>query len=77
MPPDLHTIEVDLPAVRFDVPAATDMLTVPEQAPPLSDAAAAIAQALRAPIGTPPSARPIRACSMAAARSSASFTEPR
>ncbi|MDH3601467.1 MAG: lactate racemase domain-containing protein, partial [Candidatus Tectomicrobia bacterium] len=54
MPPDPYAIEVDLPAVRFDVPMGTDMLTAPEQAPPLADAADAIAQALRAPIGTPP-----------------------
>lgn len=54
MPSNLHAIEVALPAVRFDVPAGTETLTVPEQAPPLADAAAAIAQALRAPIGAPP-----------------------
>lgn len=47
------TIHVDVPAVTFEVPADTDILTVPHPAPPLADPTAAIAQALRAPMGTP------------------------
>jgi nickel-dependent lactate racemase len=47
-------IEVELPAVTFDVPAATDILTVPRPAPPLGDPAAAISAALLAPLWTPP-----------------------
>ncbi|GIX47962.1 MAG: hypothetical protein KatS3mg131_2173 [Candidatus Tectimicrobiota bacterium] len=49
-----YEVCVDLPRVTFTVPAGTDLLTVPHPAPPLGDAAAAIARALAAPIGTPP-----------------------
>jgi nickel-dependent lactate racemase len=45
-------IHVDLPAVTFHVPADADLLTVPKHVPPLSDPAAAIAEALARPIGT-------------------------
>ena len=50
----VRRIEVELPAVTFDVPAETDMLTVPHPAPPLGDPAAAITAAVLAPLGTPP-----------------------
>lgn len=45
-------IHVDLPAVTFSVPADTDLLTVPKSITPLSDPAAAIAEALAQPIGS-------------------------
>jgi len=47
-------IHVDLPAVTFRVPADADLLTVPQSTSPLSDPAAAIAEALICPIGAPP-----------------------
>jgi nickel-dependent lactate racemase len=50
----VRRIEVELPAVTFEVPAETDILTVPHPAPPLANAPAAIAKALLAPLGTPP-----------------------
>jgi hypothetical protein len=62
-------IQAQLPAIIFDVPAGTDLLTVPRPAPPLADPTNAIAQALLllAPHGTLPlaqvvaSARPEKA----------------
>jgi lactate racemase len=53
----MHTarrITVELPEVTFDVPADADILVVPHPATALANPAAAIAQALVAPIGTPP-----------------------
>lgn len=47
-------IQVDMPAVTFEVPADAHILTVPNHTPPLIDSAAAIAQALAVPLGTPP-----------------------
>jgi hypothetical protein len=52
-----YRIQIDIPPVTFDVPAGTDILTVPTPPPPLVDPAGAIAQALQAPIGTPPLAQ--------------------
>jgi nickel-dependent lactate racemase len=54
-------IQADVPAVTFGVPAGTDILVVPHPAPPLADPASAIAQALRAPRGTPPLAQVVAA----------------
>src|SRR5215813_1590494 len=54
-------IQADVPAVTFGVPAGTDILTVPHSAPPLTDPASAIAQALRMPRGTAPLAQVIAA----------------
>lgn len=54
-------IQVDLPAVTFEVPAGTDILTVPRPAPALADPAAAVAQALHTPLGTPSLAQVIAA----------------
>ena len=56
-------IQADIPAVAFDIPAGTDILTVPHPAPPLVDPARAIAQALIAPRGTPPLAQVVAAAS--------------
>src|SRR2546425_8391885 len=56
-------IQADIPAVAFDVPAGTDILTVPHPAPPLVDPARAIAQALITPRGTPPLAQVVTAAS--------------
>jgi lactate racemase len=56
-------IQADIPAVTFDVPAGTDILTVPHLAPPLADPARAIAQALIAPRGTPSLAQVVAAAS--------------
>lgn len=50
-------IQVDIPAVTFEVPANTDILTVPHPAAPLVDPAGAIAHALTTPLGTPPLAQ--------------------
>jgi nickel-dependent lactate racemase len=55
--PSSRRIRVDLPEVTFDVPAHTDILTVPHPATPLADPAATIAQALATPLGTPPLAQ--------------------
>jgi nickel-dependent lactate racemase len=52
-----YRIQIDLPTVTFDVPAGTDILTVPTPPSPLVDPAGAIAQALQAPLGTPPLAQ--------------------
>lgn len=52
-----HRIEIDVPAVAFEVPAYADILTVPTPALPLHAPAAAITSALATPIGTPPLAR--------------------
>lgn len=46
-------IHVDLPRLAFNVPADADLLTVPHHASPLSDPAAAIAEAVARPIGSP------------------------
>src|SRR5215510_5378852 len=56
-------IQADIPAVAFDVPAGTDILTVPHSAPPLADPTSAIAQALIAPRGTPSLAQVVAAAS--------------
>jgi nickel-dependent lactate racemase len=48
-----YRIQIDLPTVTFDIPADTDILTVPTPPPPLVDPAGAIARALQAPIGIP------------------------
>ena len=56
-------IQADIPAVAFDVPAGTDILTVPHPAPPLVGPANAIAQALIAPRGTPSLAQVVAAAS--------------
>jgi nickel-dependent lactate racemase len=56
-----HRMQVDVPAVTFEVPAHTDILTVPHPAPPLADPAGAIAHALGVPLGTPPLAQIIAA----------------
>jgi nickel-dependent lactate racemase len=50
-----------MPPVRFEVPADTDVLTVPHPAPLLADPAAAVAQALASPLGTLPLAQIIAA----------------
>ena len=52
-----YRIQVEKPAVTVEVPAHTDILTVPHPATPLADPADAIAQALLEPIGTPPLAQ--------------------
>jgi nickel-dependent lactate racemase len=60
----MHTtrcIQVDSPAVTFEVPAGTDILTVPHPVPPLATPAAVIMQALHFPIGTPSLAQVIAA----------------
>jgi hypothetical protein len=44
-------IHTDILAIAFDVPAGTDLLTVPRPAPPLANLTRAIAQALLAPSG--------------------------
>jgi lactate racemase len=54
-------IAVDIPAVSFYLPIEGDILTVPHPAPPLTDAATAITDALLAPLGTPPLAQLITA----------------
>jgi len=54
-------IQATAPAVAFEVPAGTDILTVPHPAPPLADPARAIAQALLVPRGTPPLAQVVAA----------------
>jgi len=46
-------IHVALPAVAFTVPADADLLIVPRSTRPLADPAAAIAEALAQPIGSP------------------------
>ncbi len=56
-------IQADIPAVAFDVPAGTDILTVPHQAPPLVGPANAITQALISPRGTPSLAQVVAAAS--------------
>src|SRR5262249_55679036 len=56
-------IQADIPAVAFDVPAGTDILTVSHPAPPLADPTSAIAQALITPRGTPPLAQVVAAAS--------------
>jgi len=56
-------IQAGIPAVAFDVPAGTDILTVPPPAPPLGDPTSAIAQALITPRGTPPLAQVVAAAS--------------
>jgi len=53
-------LEIDVPAVSFEVPSGTDILTVPKPPAALADPAGAIAQALAAPIGTAPLADVIR-----------------
>ena len=53
-------LEIDVPAVSFEVPAGTDILTVPKPPAALADPAGAIAQALATPTGTPPMADVIR-----------------
>ena len=53
-------VQVDVPAVSFEVPAYTDILSVPSPPTALSDPAAAVAQALDAPIGTASLAEVIR-----------------
>jgi hypothetical protein len=50
-------IHTDILAIAFDVPAGTDLLTVPRPAPPLANLARAIAQALLAPLGPLPLAQ--------------------
>jgi lactate racemase len=57
----VRRIEVAIPALSFDVPAAADILTVPHPATPLADAATAISAALLTPLGTPPLAQVIAA----------------
>ncbi|WP_089719407.1 nickel-dependent lactate racemase, partial [Candidatus Entotheonella palauensis] len=52
-PNTARQIHVDLPPVTFNVPADADLLTVPQNVAPLADPAAAIAEALAQPIGTP------------------------
>jgi lactate racemase len=54
-------IQVDIPAVTFEVPAGTDILTVPQPMLPLAHPAVAIMQALNCPIGTPSLAQVIAA----------------
>jgi lactate racemase len=56
-----HRLQVELPAVTFEVPADADILTVPHHVPSLAHPAAAIAQALAAPLGTPPLAEIVAA----------------
>src|SRR5262247_4353402 len=56
-------IQTDIPAIAFDVPAGTDLLTVPRPAPPLANPTSAIAQALLAPRGTLPLAQVVAAAS--------------
>ena len=56
-------IHADIPATVFNVPAGTDILTVPRPAPPLANPASAIAQALLAPHGTLPLAQVVAAAS--------------
>lgn len=46
-------LEIDVPAVSFEVPAGTDILTVPQPPAALADPAGAIVQALATPIGAP------------------------
>jgi nickel-dependent lactate racemase len=46
-------IQVDIPAVTLEIPAGTDILTVPQPVSPLAHPTAAIRQALHTPIGTP------------------------
>ena len=53
-------VEVDVPAVSFEVPEGTDILSVPRPAAALPDPAAAVARALAAPIGTASLAEVIR-----------------
>jgi nickel-dependent lactate racemase len=56
-----HRIQVEIPEVSFEVPAHTDILTVPHAASPLADPGGAIARALAEPIGTPPLAQIVAA----------------
>src|SRR5436305_685417 len=56
-------IHADMPAVVFDVPAGTDVLTVPCPALPLANPTRAIAQALLTPRGTLPLAQVVAAAS--------------
>src|SRR5262250_1893092 len=56
-------IHADIPAIVFDVPAGTALLTVSRPAPPLANPTSAIAQALQAPYGTPPLAQVVAAAS--------------
>ena len=37
-------IQTGIPAIAFDVPAGTDLLTIPHPAPPLTNPTSAIAQ---------------------------------
>lgn len=60
-------IHADLPSVVFDVPAGTDLLTVPHSVAPLAHPTSAIAQALLTPRGTPPLAQVVAAASPAKA----------
>ena len=53
-------VEVDVPAVSFEVPEGTDILNVPRPPAALPDPAAAVARALAAPIGTASLAEVIR-----------------
>ena len=53
-------VEVDVPAVSFEVPEGTDILNVPRPPAALPDPAAAVAQALAGPIGTASLAEVIR-----------------
>src|SRR5947208_7067546 len=56
-------IHAAMPAIVFDVPAGTDLLTIPCPAPPLANPTSAIAHALLAPRGTLPLAQVIAAAS--------------
>src|SRR5215468_6132583 len=56
-------IHADIPAIVFDVPAGTDLLTVSRPAPPLANPASAIAHALLAPRGTLPLVQVVAAVS--------------
>jgi len=54
------TLEFGAETLHLRLPAGTDLLSLPED-PPLADPAAAIQEALRAPIGTPALAEIVRA----------------
>src|SRR4030095_6874280 len=56
-------IQTGIPAIAFDVPAGTDLLTIPQPAPPLTKPKSATAQALLAPRGTLPLAQVVAATS--------------
>ncbi len=56
-----YQVSATLPPVTFEVPAGTDILTAPQDVSSFADPAAAIAQALHSPLGTPPLAEVIAA----------------